>query len=819
MVTAHLLTRARGLATEVERLAAAPIRVDCLHCGLTIPRQRRGRDQSFCCEGCRRVRELIEGAGLERFYAIRRGVSAPPPDFAEESFAWLERLLESARALGTGPIRIRLAIQGIHCSACLWLLQELFRRKAGALDICINPARGEAELLFDDSRFDLFDYLREAKQFGYRFVSPRETSPPGSRALLVRLGVCVALTMNLMIVSLSFYFGLAAQDGALYPLFGAIALALGTVVVGVGGSLFFARAIGGLRRGVVSLDLPIATGVALVYATSVHAHITRGPEHAYFDSLAAFVTLMVLGRWLQERLLERNRATSRGDDVIHGMTTRRIVGGSVRFDPSAVIQEGDELCIVPGEIVPVECVLAGEHSASFALSWITGEPAPRAFEPGERVPAGAVNAGTAARSMLAAEPFGSSRLLSLLRPGLDANRRTESFGAWRSAGIVYVGAVIALAVTGFLVWLPHGFSRAAAVATSILVVTCPCAIGLATPLANDLALGLLRRRGVLVRREGFFERATRVRRIFFDKTGTLTGEHLELRAESRAAVDRIAQEDRRALFTLSMRSNHPVSRSLAAFLESASVDPLEEGPCPVREVPGRGLEWRSARGIYRLGRADFASCPPASCGPDAPPTDAAWFTRDREPLAIFEFEETVRPDAAEEIRELRRLGYEIHLLSGDGPVRALRAAKLLGIEESHARHSLGPEEKAESIRRLDRDDTLMVGDGLNDAPGFDVSLCAATPALDRPVLPSRVDFVFLGEGIAAVRLALLGARRLAAVMRTNLVLSLSYNAAALALCFAGFMNPVLAAILMPASSLGVVALTTMRMRREEPMWR
>jgi Cu2+-exporting ATPase len=237
-------------------------------------------------------------------------------------------------------------------------------------------------------------------------------------------------------------------------------------------------------------------------------------------------------------------------------------------------------------------------------------------------------------------------------------------------------------------------------------------------------------------------------------------------------------------------------------------------------VPGQGLAWEDAHGTWRLGRASFAlgARPAADDGGDT--TTTVVFSRDGHEVARFELVEEFRSDAPHELGELRRLGYDLHLLSGDAPARVRAAARTLGIPPEHVRAGLDPEAKADRVRELDDADTLMVGDGLNDAPSFAASYCAATPAVDRPVLPGQADLYFLGDGIGAPRRALVAARRLRRVVRDNLILAVAYNAVAVSLCLAGLVTPVVAAVLMPLSSLGVVGLTAARLstRRLEAAW-
>lgn len=806
----------------------------CLHCAGELGKGWRAEDGPFCCRGCRAVYELLHGEGLTRYYELRQGPQAPVPSLRPDSFAWLDRLLEERAAAGpaathgaapgggralepAGLLRLTLDIQGVHCAACVWLLEELFQREPAGLELRINPAVGSVDLVWDLARGDLKHYLAEAERFGYRLGPSRKSPAPRSRALLFRMAVSIAIAMNVMMFSLSYYFGLAPTDGPLFDFFGWLNLGLATLSLIVGGPVFLRGALAGLRRRMAHLDLPIALGMTLAYAGSAYAYFEGGPRAAYFDSLTVFIALMLVGRFAQERILERNRNSLLAGGGADLITTKRRVPGEGRLEAvgAAALKRGDELWIAPGDLLPVEGILL-RQPAEASLDWITGESAPVAYAPGDTLPAGAFNASRHGFAVTPVEDFANSRLESLLRS-------REAEGAWKPSwwhrvSTLYVTLVLTAAALGFAIWfwIVGDLRRALEVTVAVLAVTCPCALGLASPLAEELIHTALRRRGVFLRTGSFMEKALRVRKVLLDKTGTLTLDRLRLAPESRRALWALAPADQAILWTMCARSNHPVSRSLAEALAAAGgpagLD-AAEAAAGLEEAPGQGLRWARPDGEYRLGRPEFAGAP----APGGDPA-ATHFTRNGALLASFHFEEDYKPDAAAELAALASQGYALHLLSGDAQAKVDRAAAALGIAAEHAHGGLTPEAKAALVRALDAHDTLMVGDGINDSPSFEAALCAATPAVDRPVLPGKADFFFLGDGIAALRRALAAAGRLRGVLRDNLIFALVYNLAAVALCLAGLVDPVLAAILMPVSSVGIVAFTAWRLSGRRLSW-
>jgi P-type Cu2+ transporter len=801
-----------------QKVGASTLRVDaatpCSHCGLPLGRAWRAEWGTFCCAGCKTVHDLIHSEGLDRYYDLRRDTESPPPELRPDSFMWLDPLLAQAARTEDGVTRTTLDVQGVHCAACVWLLQQLWNRQRGAVDMRINPALGRIEFLWRGDELDLRDYLRTVERFGYRFGPPRKGDLSVSRDLVVRLGVCLAAALNVMIFSLCFYAGLTSKEGALYVILGRWSFALSTVAVAFGGSLFFVSAWRGLRRRVVHLDLPIAVGIALGYCGSVWEWVARGPEAAYFDTITIFIALMLLGRWLQERVLQQNRHSLLKSDGVDDLYTRRRRGSELETVPAAAIAPGDELWILPGDLVPVDGTLLGE-GATMSLDWITGESRPRLFAPGESIPAGAFQTGQTPVRVSAREAFAASRLHTLLGGARGEAARSQNEGRegrwWNRFASLYVIAVLVLAATAFGVWLPSGGERAVEVALSVLVVTCPCALGLATPLANELVHTALRRRGIFVREPGFLRRVLRVRHILFDKTGTLTRGSLHLSERSRADLARLDAESRAVLVNACAQSLHPVSRTISAHLNASGRVTLLEG-FEVREFAGRGLEIRHGGRFWKLGSASFA------LGSRAGETQGTCFTLDGRLIVAIDVEEQLKPDAALEVELLREEGYSVHLLSGDRPDRALRVAEQLSIPAERVRGGLEPEAKAQYVRALDHGDTWMVGDGINDGPAFDAAFCAATPAIDRPNLPARADLFYLGDGISAVRVTTHWARRLARVLRTNLVVAVTYNAVAVALCFLGYVGPLAAAVAMPASSLCFLTLTSVRLKRRQSAW-
>ncbi len=791
---------------------------DCVHCGNPLGKFWNQDDGPFCCRGCLNVYKMIHQENLERYYDLKPTSTAPSPNLRGDSFGWLDRLLaEKAESpLSTDEtLHLDLDIQGVHCAACIWLIEELFRRQKAGIVLRINPTLGKVELIWDPTQGELKNFLAEVEKFGYRLGPSRKGGPKHSRGLLMRMAISISMALNVMMFSLSYYFGLAPEDGSLYQFFGWLSMLLATVSLIAGGGIFFRGAINGLKRRVAHLDLPISLGMVLAYFGSIWGFFTGGPEEAYFDSLTIFIALMLVGRWAQEHILERNRNALLESSGAENLTVKRLVKGNPEAIAATDVQLGDELWLAPGDLLPVEGTLM-RRATEVALDWITGESDQIAFQPGDIIPAGAFNASHHGFTVTSNEDFADSRLQDLLRGNTisDEDYRPQW---WHNISTWYVALVLLAAFAGFAIWARTDLTLALKVTISILVVTCPCALGLATPLAEELVHFALRRGGVFLRKASFMEKALSVRKVLLDKTGTLTMGQLVLDEASRQSLAQLDNHQLAVLQHMTLRSNHPVSQCLAAALGKLSgADDLkirifgEE----LVEIPGSGLELPLDGDIWRLGKADFALG-----GRENPLNqNQTLLTVNHGLLASFNLLEDLKADAAAELAHLKAAGFEVYLLSGDSQAKVDLAAEALGVEEGHSIGGLNPHQKAEFVASLDNQDTLMVGDGLNDSPSFEVALCAATPAVDRPVLPGKADFYFMGDGIAAIRRSLLAARHLRRVVRHNLIIAIAYNGLAVALCLAGLVTPVVAAILMPISSIAVVSLTALRLATRRLPW-
>ena len=743
-------------------------------------------DDGFCCAGCRFVHHLLHKRGLEDFYRFGR-THSPAGSFVfhERDHRWLEEVKVAAEASGAEVAEATVEIQGISCAGCVWLIEAVFMEHEGAVSCRVNSSSGTVRLRWRAGAADLADFARDVQRFGYLLGPVPSGGAAGRDTLTRKMGLCGFLAMNAMLFASPRFFGMAPGD-LLAALFDFVSFVLATASIAIGGTYFFSRAFAALRHGHLHIDLPISLGLLLGYGGSVVAWLHDQYSLNYFDFVSVFTFLMLLGRWLQERAVEANRRRLLGLKLSPGRV-RVLRDGASHETDAADLATGDRFAVARNRLVPVRARLL-DSGAAFALNWTTGEPAPRHFAADGIVPSGARSLAPADLWCEVLEDWPSSQLSSLMR--IDAARE------WHNAGLervirIYLSAVLVVSAIGFAAWIPLGGGWLAAfqVMISVLVVSCPCSLGVALPLLDDLAAAALQRHGVYLREGSLWARLRRVKTLLLDKTGTVTLETLQPADPS--VFDSLAPSTQSYLLRLVERSLHPVAACLREVLLSRGIEPAA-GPGEVREESGFGLQWDSPLGRWRLGRSSWA----------ADDLDGGTvLSLDGTAVARFHFREELRPDAARQVARFQAAGLPVYLLSGDEPSRVEAMGRSLGLPVEHAFGGLTPTGKEALVRRRWEGCALMLGDGANDSLAFDAALCRGTPAVDAGLLEHKADFYMLGRGLGGLESLF---RASVVRRRTSLTVAgfaLSYNVAAVTVALSGAMNPLLAAVIMPASSL------------------
>ncbi len=790
-----------SLGTDNPRETDSPKSIaarSCRHCGAPSP------GGEFCCAGCAYVHRLIHQEGLGAFYKIKDDVTVPAEAVLgpARDFGWLDELQREAEATaiaeGGKTPRLSLAVQGLSCAGCVWLIERVFAKVPGAGRIEINAQTGELRLSWrvnESATFSAEAFGATLQRFNYLLGPPGlATGPSESRGLVKRIGLCAAFTMNVMLFTLPAYFGMEASF-TYAGLFNTLALGFGTLSLLAGGGYFLARAVRALREGTIHIDLPIAVGILGAYLGSFYGWVMGQDAYTYFDFVSGFILLMLIGRWAQVAAVERNQRRLLAQQPTPPRVKVFTVDGRVEERAPEALRPGMIFAVGRGQTLPVDARLQSAV-AEFNLAWINGESAPRLFRANQTVAAGAQNLGVNPVRCEALQDWESSTLAELLRPVTRKPEGERLIERVIQGYLVAIFVIAAVAGVGWWVGTGDGL-RAGAVMTAVLVVSCPCALGLAFPLADEMATVALLKRGVFVRVGDLWSRLAKVKKIVFDKTGTLTLENPGLRDDR--AFNALSVHAREVLFTLVRDNPHPVSRALLEALLREGTPASQVGE--ITEVVGEGVALEQ----WTLGRAGWRDGGPADGA-----TVLAWAGQ---PLARFEFVDEARVDARQEIEALRDRGFETFVLSGDQTEKVAAMARSIGIPPDNAYGNQSPQAKAAWLLEHGANDALMLGDGANDSLAFDAARCRGTPVIHRGVLEQKADFYYLGQGLGGVRTLFEVATVRRRTQRVLLVFMIAYNVVAVSLAVAGLMNPLFAAVLMPLSSLATLAIVGVGMRR------
>jgi len=788
---------------------------------------REEEQLQFCCEGCRQVYGILHDWGLDGFYqrVERSGGRMAPASVSGRRFEDFDAPeLLGAEVLETerGAHSTRLFLEGVHCAACVWLVEELPRALEGVISVRLNMANAVAEVVWDPEQVSLARIARALDSLGYtphlrRRGTLEHVRRLEDRALLIKIGVAAACAMNIMFLHGALYAGEHhGMDPDFERFFRWMSLALAVPVVFFAARPFFRSAWAGLRQRVPHMDLPIAVALGGAFLFSGVATI-GGEGPIYFDSLAALVALLLGARFIQQRAQRRAMERAEGlRSVAFVEFARRLDDGNVALEvPIGAVAIGERVEVRSGELIPVDgLVLSGTSSVDNAV--LTGEPTPVPVGAGDAVFAGATNLG--ARLILETRARGAETrvggLLALVEEALSKRAPIVQMADRISRWFVGVVLLLGVAAGAAAIWWRGGdLGSALEQVIAMLVVTCPCALGLATPVALTVGLSRAARRGIFIKNPDAVELLERVETALLDKTGTLT--------VGTPKVDRW-EGDPQAIdlaFALEAESAHPVAQ---AFLRSHAhpvrvVRAVDEA----HEIPGRGITGSVeghgvAVGNEALMRDLGAPVPAPLAAHAAELLEAGlspiYVALEGEVAAVGGIGDALRPDALATVQALAARGVRPRILSGDHPAVVERIARELGIAEEDALGGLTPEEKRDfvehAIRERDaaggRGRLLMVGDGLNDAAALALADVGVAVEGGSGASILAADVVLTRPGLAPVVELWRGSRSVLWVVRRNLAFSLCYNAAGATLALVGLVGPLLAALLMPVSSLTVI---------------
>ncbi|KRB23159.1 MULTISPECIES: cation-translocating P-type ATPase [Mesorhizobium] len=700
----------------------------------------------------------------------------------------------ASRPLGDNLRQTDLSVPRVHCGACIQTIETVLGKLDNVEGARVNLSTKRVAIRWRGDQVPPF--VDALGRLGYEahLFAPEVDEKDKTLAELIRaVAVAGFAAGNIMLLSVSVWSG---ADGATRDLFHWVSALIAIPALAFAGGIFFRSAWNALRHGRMNMDVPIAVGVSLAYAMSLYETINHG-EQAYFDASVSLLFFLLIGRTLDHVMRERARTAvkSLSQLAARGAMVLR-ADGARDYLPVGEIEPGMQLLIAAGERIPVDGKII-QGASDLDCSLASGESTPKNVASGEAVQAGVLNltgpltieATASAKDSFLAEMV---RLMEAAEGGRAHYRRIADRVSALYAPVVHLTALVT-----FLGWIATtgDWHRAMTIAIAVLIITCPCALGLAVPIVQVVAARRLFENGIMVKDGSAMERLATIDTAVFDKTGTLTlGQPRLVNALSiDPAMLAIAAD-------MAAHSRHPFSKAVAGFAAPGGHHKFDA----VTEHPGFGIEATDAGSTWRLGRRGWAGWKARTGGEGKHGYGGTVLTKNGMIVASFVFEDALRADACAAIDQLKHAGMSVEMLSGDTAAACAEVAKGLGVDDFVP--CLLPSGKVERIETLEKDGhkVLMVGDGLNDTPALRAAHVSIAPATAADIGRNAADFVFLRESLLAVPLALDVSRKAGGLIRQNIAIAIIYNAVAVPIAILGHVTPLIAAIAMSASSLLVI---------------
>jgi Cu2+-exporting ATPase len=772
-----------------------------------------GKSLYFCCTGCRAIYELIHSDGLESFYTRRQGWQAGAPQVQNIDVS----LFDVKSQKDDHHLRLEFAVGGIRCASCVWLIEKAIGKMAGVIEINVNYATHKANLHWDPDEIQLETIMSRIQQFGYMprpYVADQQQIEE-HRALLLRFGTASFLAMQLMILSIALY---AGYFQGIHPIFqlglkilGAL---LATPVLFYSGGPFLINALNGLKHLHFNMDSLIAIGAGSAYFLSVFQIFIGG--EVYFDTTVMIITLILLGRLIESGAKGRASEAVRQLAALAPDRVRCIDDpndlSTFRMVPTSDTEIGQLFSVRPGEHIPIDGMVV-EGRSEVDESMLTGEAKPVPKSRDVIVMGGTVN--ISGHLLVRVNNRSDKTILSqIVRSVEQAQARKAKVQAFadRIVGF-FVPLIIILAFSAFLFSLrSHSLAESIVCFVAVMVVACPCALGLATPLAILVGTGIGARGGILFKGGDILEQAQAINAVVLDKTGTLTTGEMTLadivlpqvagRPCSSSPIDKHSGLILAA--SLAAVSEHSIARSIAR----AAMDKQLKRVAKARARPGLGIEGSLDGVRYFLGSARYMQTIGVTIPMDLAPRKESHtrvYLADEKTLHVcFIISDQIRSTAVKTVRALKRIGIDVYLLSGDLTETVAEIAAAVGIDHYQAQYL--PEEKAAFIQDLQdkQVNVAMVGDGINDAPALASASIGIAVAKGTDIAMESADIVLLREDLQLIPAALALSKHTFRTIKLNLAWAVSYNLAVLPIAFLGLLHPIFCAGAMALSSVCVV---------------
>lgn len=790
--------------------------VKCDHCHLVFSDSVMIHEGAlhFCCKGCQGIYHLLKDEGLESFYTkMGETILTPPTGQLEpsenfDSPSFHDRFVTE---LPQNLSQVSLIIEGIHCAACVWLNEKALHKMPGMIEAYINYTNNKARLVWDSKILKLSKIIDMIRAIGYN-AYPYDATMQEVRAnkerkeYYLRMAVAAFASMNMMWIAIAQYAGyFTGMTQEIKTILNIAEWVLATPALFYSGWVFYRGAYYGLRNGTVTMDMLVVTGSTLAYCYSIYITVLEKGE-AYFDSVAMIITFVLFGKFLE--VLSRKHAADTLDVMGKYIPNEVSIldGDAIRSVRVSEVNVGDTIIIRTGERAAIDGeVLSGE--GSFDESNLTGEADPIFKRKGDLIISGttSIDALLHYRALKDYANSTLSHLVNLLenamtqKPKIEqlANRLSESFSS----------TILFLAIGTFWVWYfwPHTFDQALMVGISVIIIACPCALALATPVATIVGLALGAKRSILFKSAAQIETMAKATMFVLDKTGTIT--------QGKPAVVYATYHenfDRSILLALVSSSKHPISKGIVEYLEQTEPVMTTGGIREANEIPARGIVGR-ANGVMIAGGNALLMEDIGITTQILSDKSLFYYAVEGKLCATFELQDLPKEHAFESIKVLRDYGLRIVMLTGDHAASAFRVAKEVGIDEIYAH--VTAEEKADFISKAQDEGNIVVmaGDGVNDLLALAKADIAIAMGSGSDIAIEVSDIVLLNDSLVSLMEAYTISRRTYGLIKQNLGISLVYNAITIPLAMAGYIIPLIAAISMSFSSLLVVG-NSMRSR-------
>lgn len=794
----------------------------CFHCGLPLNGSKltvqiEGNDQPMCCAGCQAVAAAIINSGNQNYYRFREEKAATGAELVPEFLnkikvydhpAVQQQFVHSE----SDQIReVSLIIEGIVCAACIWLNEQFLRQLPGIISVGINYSTHRASVKWNESQIKLSQILEAISQIGYLAhpydpATQQQVFENQRKQLIRQIGIAGLFGMQIMMFALALYGGdWWGISDSFKTFFRWVSLLLASPIILFSAQPFFKGAWTDLRLRRAGMDVPVALGLTLAFSASCYNTWT-GESDVYFDSVAMFVFLLLSVRLFE--LSARKKAAEKIESLTSltpTMANRLNLDGSIEVVPTVELKVSDHYLVKPGEIIPTDGqLLSNEALVDEAL--LTGEQYAVSKHKGDVLIGGSYNLEQPIR--LQVHRLGQDTVLSGIKRLIEQAQGFKPKVAILADRVasVFVSVLLLLVVGAGLYWWQVDSSRVLQVVVATLVVTCPCALSLATPASLSAAIGALTRKGMLVARARALEIMPQIDTVVFDKTGTLTSGILTLQQQVDSS-DQDSDWHRQIAHSLECHSEHPVGRALVSDeIKTLQVSSLQN-------VTGQGIRGQIDNDTFYIGNTGFIG-EVAEIPENLPFEDnvqVVHLARKGQWLAGFSFTDPLKPDAKQTIESLTRQGIDVKIFSGDRKPYVESIARQLGIQHFHAEQL--PDDKLHRLKQLQAkgQKVAMVGDGINDAPVLAAADLSISMSLGTDLARAASDMIINGGQLSPLNDAMLITKKMMSIIRQNFTWAIAYNIVAVPFSMAGLVQPWLAAIGMSVSSL-IVVLNALRLR-------